>query len=164
MLNVAHIALSENNDFLMPLSSQEKNFISEQIVTFFRLNFQHRRPDGHYVQLQDRNSVNEKNLLNDLRSKIQFDEGIELFLVKRTDVLTLLSSVMAEIEKYFPKDFTAFFLRKSYDLNSKAFVLEIQSHQNYSKARRAFEDFDDDWWLDHMPQTNDTLIIGLSTL
>ena len=105
MLNVAHIALSENDDFFMPSSAKEKNFIPEQIVTFFRLNFQHRRPADHYVQLQDQDSFNEKNLLDNLRNKIQLDKGIEPFLVKRTDVLTLLSSVMAEIEKYFPKDF-----------------------------------------------------------
>ena len=73
-------------------------------------------------------------------------------------------SVMTEIEKYFPSDFTTFFLRKSYDENSRAFVLEIQSRQNYAEAKQTLENFDDDWWLDHMPQTNDILIIGLSTL
>ena len=165
MLNVAQIDLSENSNFLMSSLVQGKNnFVSDPIVTFFRLKSQHRRPAGHYVQLQDRNSVNGENLLDDLRNKIQLYEGIESSLVKRTDVLTLLQSVMAEIEKYFPKDLTTFFLRKSYDSNSKAFVLEIQSLQDYSEARRSLEDFDDDWWLDHMPQTNDILIIGLSTL
>ena len=165
MLNVAQIDLSENNNFLMPSLIQKKNdFVSDPIVTFFRLKSQHRRPAGHYVQLQDKNSVNGKNPLDNLRNKIQLDEGIESSLIKRADVLKLLSSVMAEIEKYFPKDITTFFLRKSYDSSSKAFVLDIQSRQNYSEARRAFEAFDDNWWLDHMPQTNDTLIIGLSTL
>lgn len=164
MLKTAHIALSEKNNFLMPSSAQEKIFISNQTFTFFRLNSQHRRHFGNYVQLQDQNSENEKNFFDDLQNKVQLDEGIEPVLVKHTNVLILLKSVMAEIEKYFPKDLTTFFLRKSYDSNSKAFVLEIQSRQNYSEARRSLEDFDDDWWLDHMPQTNDILIIGLSTL
>ncbi len=164
MLKTAHIALSEKNNFLMPSSAQEKIFISNQTFTFFRLNSQHRRHFGNYVQLQDQNSENEKNFFDDLQNKIQLDEGIEPVLVKHTNVLILLKSVMVEIEKYFPKDLTTFFLRKSYDSNSKAFVLEIQSRQNYSEAKRSLEDFDDDWWLDHMPQTNDILIIGLSTL
>ena len=164
MLKTAHIALSEKNNFLMPSSAQEKIFISNQTFTFFRLNSQHRRHFGNYVQLQDQNSENEKNFFDDLQNKVQLDEGIEPVLVKHTNVLILLKSVMVEIEKYFPKDLTTFFLRKSYDSNSKAFVLEIQSRQNYSEAKRSLEDFDDDWWLDHMPQTNDILIIGLSTL
>lgn len=164
MLKTAHIALSEKNNFLMPSSAQEKKFISDQTFTFFRLNSQHRRHFGNFVQLQDQDSFNVENLLDDLRNKVQFNEGIETFLLERTEVLTLLTSVMVEIEKYFPKDLNIFFLRKSYDSNSKAFVLEIQSRQKYSEARRSFEDFDDDWWLDHMPQTNDILIIGLSTL
>ena len=164
MLNVAQIDLFDNNNSLMPSLVQEKNFISDQIVTFFRWKSQHRHRFSQYVQLRDQDSVNKENLLDDLRNKVQLNEGIETSLLERIDVLTLLNCVMAKIEKYFSKDFTTFFLRKSYDSNSKAFVLEIQSRQNYAEAKRSLEDFDDDWWLDHMPQTNDILIIGLNTL
>ena len=164
MLNTAYLNLSENDNFSIASLAQDKNFFSKRLVALFQFSYRQRRHPGHYVQLQKSNLIKEKNLLNDLRNKIRFDEGLESYLITRTDVLTLLSSVMTEIEKYFPSDFTTFFLRKSYDENSRAFVLEIQSRQNYAEAKQTLENFDDDWWLDHMPQTNDILIIGLSTL
>ena len=164
MLNIVNINLSEDYNFPIVPPAPEKIFVSKQLVAFFQSSYRQRRHPGHYVQLQEPNLINEKNLLNDLRNKIRFDEGLESYLITRTDVLTLLSSVMTEIEKYFPSDFTIFFLRKSYDSNSKALVLEIQSCQNYAEAKQSLENFDDDWWLDNMPQTNDILIIGLSTL
>lgn len=166
MLNAIQVDLSEisSHASLLPSCAQEKIFDPKNFITSFRVSFRRRNYASRYVKLQNKSSIDRKNLLNTLRKKIKFAEGIESSLAERNDVLTLLTSVMSKIDKYFPNDTTTFFLRKSYDLNSKAFVLEVQSRQDYTKAKQAFDDFDDDWWLDYIPQSNDVLIIGLSTL
>ena len=77
------------------------------------------------------------------------------FLPNIRQLLTILS-------KYFPSD-TKYLLRRSYDTyinpSSTKLVLEVHTTLTYNEAKQHLESFDEDYWLDHMPSSDQLLIM-----
>ena len=87
------------------------------------------------------------------------DEAIVNYLKKHESMVSLLVNVKRELKRFFLNEDLNYKLRFTYDSNG--LMLEVYSIKSCEEALSCLERFEEEWWIDNMPEPPDELIIDV---
>ena len=101
--------------------------------------------------------------LNDINKKIAIDSKAHTFLKKHPQLIPLINNAANKLAKYFTDSSTDYYLSLIYNPDTKAqgLCLEIYATLPFAKALSCLERFEDEWWLDNLPDNLDDLVIDV---
>lgn len=99
--------------------------------------------------------------INRLKQFVTFEDDADKKLAAKNfapQILPLLTETLDRLKKIFPAD-TEYSLSESPDPSDRGFVLDVWAHGDCKKIMTDLRKFDEEWWIDNMPEPADILIV-----